>query len=1425
MNKKRNHKYTRKIGQSGGFWFLEMLKKRKANAAAIKAANAATARKATGNSTPKLNTKTNLIPVNETAQQIKEAVETKTKLDAHEDMLKKLLDLTLNPEHAYNQFLPDEITKIKEIGRKEIDLIEDYCSHINSRDIINKDECRTVVLNIKILAIAIKEKEDKERIDDALKNIKNQGMQDALIQWKLKKALALQEAKEEIKASSREEIELERVRHVAALKEVQDALEYEKLEAGKNIIIENDRLQKNQQKENVDANLAAKAARLEAVKIAAAKAAILEATKAAVIKNAYKRKIAAYDKKIKIRNIAKQYLTENPELNSYLKKYNNADLSRYMDSIKIIKNTLKIYPNLNIKDATDSEIFSIEVINYSIEKNIDTLIKIIEKTYNKRDSSLAQNQNQTQNQNQNQNQTQTKKEQEIKIAQDVKNIWGPTSFVLNIGNIGKEPTITVIPPKPLPKPPIKPSTIELPNEPELLDVIINPMINDVSKLEHSHNIAERNEWLEKIANPEITIDELLPRDKIFIIDILKKPLPEKDKFEEFIICKYIGYTGDQGNNFDYCFMLLKKITSLSAEISREQAILIDKNILLNEMRLSKINADDAVGTQLFALLLTNDDSNLINSNIFDLYEQYKKQEIVISAPEKNKNILKQREDDRKALAETLAETLAEELAEALKKAKASIQDDAEEKSAEPDTNKDEEHKNNDPDIVSKEIKEIKEIIKEDVNNTIEELKKMGKMEKILGQHKSVISNIKKLKGRFSKLDETSAAEAAAAIDKTNENFKHFYNKVYSNFDNKLTVLNNIQNPVQNIIPMKGHGTLINLEPEEKVELKKKILNILKIIPILKGTPLSTNADAAAPATASASAITSFKTKMTKIFKALKFKNKGNQLDEQDEQQALAILDLPGITPAAINNIDNLINNSLIDLVFEPMAPIQDQSIIDLLHLFSIPENNQMVIYKKGLIVPDNDSDVESDVSDVESIEDSKVIAAKRKEEKIAARKRKQEETKKAAENAERDVRDVKIFKMKKVITDTLEISRKNIYILKNIVPKLQNELDINQNKLDKLNKELQRNQENKKKASEYVFPTKDIESKITAQKTKILEIRNKITGNNIELDVETRKFHVFEEKYYLFCDPENPNVKDNQWDWFAKIKDYNSKYKRRDKGDINNIYGLEPSEYVKLNAEKQAEKIIQSEEYNKNQKEYNKNLDNQQEIVKRIIYKLLNMPPGTEINKDKFMVILENLKLNPKNANIAELINDAQQILRGNESVLEKFHNTYKPLLSSFSKTIIHPVIDNTRKASLLTSARIIPIGPGATGPGATGPGATGPGATGPNMCNDISKANEKPFKINYPSMFENMYKLNKLTETIKIRSVNEKIKDVADKKTKLANKTRKTAEHKAKIEKETEEEINAEYWKSVNEKRDNKIRAAATAAAKAKLAARLPIS
>jgi hypothetical protein len=103
-------------------------------------------------------------------------------------------------------------------------------------------------------------------------------------------------------------------------------------------------------------------------------------------------------------------------------------------------------------------------------------------------------------------------------------------------------------------------------------------------------------------------------------------------------------------------------------------------------------------------------------------------------------------------------------------------------------------------------------------------------------------------------------------------------------------------------------------------------------------------------------------------------------------------------------------------------------------------------------------------------------------------------------------------------------------------------------------------------------------------------------------------------------------------------------------------------------------------------------------------------------------------------------------------------------------------------------------------------------------MCDDISKLNENPFKINYSSMFDNMYKLNRLNETIKIRSVKDKIKVVADKKKNLADKTRKTAEHKAKIENETTQKTNAEYWKTVNEKRDNKIRADATAAATAKL-------
>jgi hypothetical protein len=103
-------------------------------------------------------------------------------------------------------------------------------------------------------------------------------------------------------------------------------------------------------------------------------------------------------------------------------------------------------------------------------------------------------------------------------------------------------------------------------------------------------------------------------------------------------------------------------------------------------------------------------------------------------------------------------------------------------------------------------------------------------------------------------------------------------------------------------------------------------------------------------------------------------------------------------------------------------------------------------------------------------------------------------------------------------------------------------------------------------------------------------------------------------------------------------------------------------------------------------------------------------------------------------------------------------------------------------------------------------------------MCDDISKINEKPFKINYPSMFENMYKLNRLNETMKMKSVNEKIKNVADKKTKLATKTRKNAEHKAKIEKETEEKTNAEYWKLVNEKRDKKIRDDAIKATKRNL-------
>jgi hypothetical protein len=1391
-NKKRNHKYTRKIGQSGGEnWLLKILNKRKVNTDAVEAANTANIRKANQQKSDNRGPLHNASDDNLRNQLVADIDE----FDEHENMLQKLLKLKLDSEQDISEVLSNfnenEIAKIKEIGRKDIASIQDYCGHINTYNMANDDECHTIVLNISILAIVIKEKEDKKRIDDALKTIKDQGMKDALSLWKLKKAVALQEANEAIEASARENIEIERVRHDAVLKEFQNALEYANLDVEKFVSKENDRLQKNQQKSNVDLTVAAKAAKIATNNLDAEKAAKLDASKAIVIKNAYKRKIAAYDKKVIIRNIANQYLTENMELKIYLKDYNKDEIPNYTEAIKSIENSLKIYPILNIADATDLEIFNIEIINYSIEQNINIIEEIIRETYNKKDLSLAD----------------SKKKREKQIAQDVEKTWGMrTGFVLNI-----DPSQYVIVnhPKSQPKPPIKPPVIEASKE---LEELVNTFLSEEDIKQIRNKVAERNTWLEQIANDEIKIDNILPRDEIFIIEILNKPLSD-DK----TICKYIEYSGVQINNNNYCNELLKKIITLGVEIARKQSILINKNILLKEMRHTKISTFNKNGKEIFALLLLNNNSDLLDSKIFDLYEQYKKNiateksqiinEKTIGIINQFINTLKQQKfniNDKNAFAA------------ALSSANDSIMNDkSEEKSPEPDQKPIknqiknpieksyyEEHKesDSDSDIDEPEYSKIKEEFEESLKNDfiyiIEEFDKIKKMETILENFSSVIENIKKIKDKFkfSKLDEIETEKATASVAETSENFKHFYNKVYSKLDNKFAILNNIQNPLQAIIPNNGQGSdpQINLEPEEKIELKNKILNILKIIPILKHTPLSTKYNSDSDSTATTAA--NLTTKLTAIMKALKSNalksNKGDKLDEQYEAPAIpANLDLGSISLDNLNNINSLIDNTFIDVVFAQIAPIiQDQSIIDLLNLNRNPEETRIVAYNDGSIISDDDSDLESDVSDVGSVEDPDVITRELK-------KKKEETRKKVAEIARITNRDAAILKMKNNIEDKLVKSHKHIYYLKNLATTIQNELQIELNNLQKLQK---------KKT------TPNNQNEIQTKIQEIQEIRNKITANNIELDVEKRKAQDLKEKYYYFCDSRNPQIQNNQHEWFEKTQTpllQQQQLQNDGNNNSKNIYGLSSQPDAATNAKKQAataatgfQNIIEQEKQ-----------DKQQEIVKRIIYKLLNLPPNSEINKNKFLNILEKLKTNTKNSDLLNIIGDAQDILKGDGFIIQNFHTKNKELLSSFSKTIIHPGIDvPTKKAtgpSVFSSNKIQPTG-------STGP--TGP--TGPNMCDDISKLNENPFKINYSSMFDNMYKLNRLNETIKIRSVKDKIKVVADKKKNLADKTRKTAEHKAKIENETTQKTNAEYWKTVNEKRDNKIRADATAAATAKL-------
>jgi hypothetical protein len=96
-------------------------------------------------------------------------------------------------------------------------------------------------------------------------------------------------------------------------------------------------------------------------------------------------------------------------------------------------------------------------------------------------------------------------------------------------------------------------------------------------------------------------------------------------------------------------------------------------------------------------------------------------------------------------------------------------------------------------------------------------------------------------------------------------------------------------------------------------------------------------------------------------------------------------------------------------------------------------------------------------------------------------------------------------------------------------------------------------------------------------------------------------------------------------------------------------------------------------------------------------------------------------------------------------------------------------------------------------------------------MCDNISELKEIKLKLNYPSMFKNMYELDKKNETRKISLTKDgyntnKIKQeeaYKQNREKIANKTRKSTEHKAKIEKEAEEE----YWRRENVIRDKQIR------------------
>jgi hypothetical protein len=667
-------------------------------------------------------------------------------------------------------------------------------------------------------------------------------------------------------------------------------------------------------------------------------------------------------------------------------------------------------------------------------------------------------------------------------------------------------------------------------------------------------------------------------------------------------------------------------------------------------------------------------------------------------------------------------------------------------------------------------------IEEDIDNIEEELEGVNKLSDVLHYFEPIIDNIKKIKSKykFSKLDE-SVKETQATIKRADDGIKQFYQQINNKLDNKIAIIDT-RDKIINIFKQKNMPSILD-EAADDSSSSPEELNILKNKLI---------------------------TRSKEIFR---YFNKGDVLDEQEEIQILANLASSSLTPAAIKNINYQIDNTLVDMtaILPHPDPNPDPVIQDLLNLNRVPISYHMVVFRRDRTVgPDDDiSDTESDVSDAGTVDDLKTKTYKMKKERQQREKLAREAEMNARDNAERAFRDDTILKMKQNIEQELRKSQNMVYILENKNKKLQKELS---------------NIDNKGLSRYFKTTYNNTGAK---NQTKI-EITKKIDITNMDLDVAQRRLKQFEDKYLFFCDETNPQILNNQRDWYRKYQIFKIIKPRKDLGRRENPYGIDASQ---IKAQDLANKAKNDLKDILGKKEYDSKLNKQNEIVKRIIYKLLNLPPNTEINKHKFLEILKKIRENnPRNSPLYELINDAENLLNGNNSKISTL-NEYKTLLSSFSSTIIkHPKLisstnNKTKKlvGGIFSSTKISPSSNLGSGPGPGSGSAVAPLIPvqplniDDDMCDNISDLKDITLKLNYPSMFKNMYELGKKNETRKMSSTkdsyntNKTKQEEADKqqKEKIANKTRKSAEHKAKIEKQAEEE----YWRRENAIRDNKIK------------------